>query len=81
MSDADQLSVSDSAGLFMSGGGLSLGGLGGRPSNTTANPFGGGGGGIAAATAMRGTGGGPFAGSTSSSGGGGGFLKPSPLSQ
>ena len=67
------------SGLFLGG---SFGGLGGRPSNATANPFGALGSGNRPLGAGSGSGG-VFSGSSAGGGGGGGtgggFLKPSAL--
>ena len=79
-SDATSEELSGDSGLFVRGGLGGMGGLrglGARPTNASANPFGGGGSDIMA-TGQTGLGGrGLMTGSSSS--GGGGFLKPSPL--
>lgn len=76
----DQASLNGDSGLFLGGNSLGFGGLGGRPSNATANPFGG--------NRPLGAGSGSvgmFGNSSAGGGGGGGtgltggFLKPSAL--
>ena len=76
----DQASLTGDSGLFLGGNSLVFGGLGGRPSNATANPFGGIGGNRPLG-AGSGGGGGMFASGPAGGGAGvaGGFLKPSAL--
>lgn len=75
----DQASLTGNSGLFLSGSSLGFGGLGGRPSNVTANPFGAIGGNRPLGAGSGGGGGFASSSAGGSGGGTGGFLKPSAL--